>query len=107
MSNSENNGTKISLRDYIDLKFDTLKEESNKSEEKLDIRLNTMNEIREQLRDQASTFLPRTEYDARHELLDTKIANLASLVNRGVGIMIVLQVVIFIILGILQLVIKK
>ncbi len=44
-------------------------------------RLDSMNEFRDQLRDQASLFLPRTEYQARHDDLQDRIER----INDAVG----------------------
>jgi flagellar motility protein MotE (MotC chaperone) len=45
----------------------------DKTEAQLNKRLESMNEFREQLRDQSSHFLTMDTYDANHKLLESKI----------------------------------
>jgi uncharacterized coiled-coil DUF342 family protein len=53
----------ISLRDYIDFKIAELEKAFILARQVLEQRLNTMNEIREQLRTQKSEFVTRLETD--------------------------------------------
>jgi hypothetical protein len=60
-----------------------------KSEERMDIRLGGMNEIRKQLTDQATTFMRQESGDARFTAMNEKLANLerwrAQVEGRGGG----------------------
>jgi hypothetical protein len=51
----------IALKDYIDTRFDAVCKEISKAESILNIRLENMNEFRNSLKDQAGTFVTRTE----------------------------------------------
>jgi chromosome segregation ATPase len=50
-----------------------VKEATRLAKENVDTRLNTMNEFRGQLKDQANTFIPRLEYQVQHESLEQRI----------------------------------
>jgi len=87
----DNNNNTISLRDFIESKFKDLEiaravqekatEQTRLAQEKateqsrfmLEKRLDTMNEFRNQLKDQAGTFLPRTEFDIQHSKVQEDI----------------------------------
>ena len=56
-------------------------------------RLKRMNEIREQLREQANTFVSKDEYNGDKRLINTKIEHLSRLVYVGLGIWIVFQAI--------------
>lgn len=48
-------------------------------------RFESVNEFRAQLTDQTATFLPRKEYDARHETLESRVSELTDRMNRSDG----------------------
>lgn len=50
-----------------------------------DKRFEGVNEFRAQLSDQVNTFLPRKEYDARHETLENRVTELTDRLNRSDG----------------------
>jgi hypothetical protein len=58
----------------------------DKTEEQLIIRLASMNEFREQLRDQSKTFMTVGTYDANHKLLESKIEALQKIVWGGLAV---------------------
>lgn len=62
-----------------------VKEENAKTERASEKRFESVNEFRGQLSDQVNTFLPRKEYDARHEPLETRITELNDRMNRREG----------------------
>ena len=66
----------------------------DKAETVMNIRLDSMNEFREQLSDQASSFLTRDNYEANHKLLETKIESLQKIVWTGIGMLLIVQIVI-------------
>jgi hypothetical protein len=70
------------LEEKIQVIFDMNKVSIDKSEQKLDLRLGTMNEFREQLKDQASRFVTRNEMEALIERINLSIKNLE--LNRAV-----------------------
>lgn len=55
---------------------------ANQASEK---RFESVNEFRGQLNDQVRTFLPRAEYDARHETLENRVSELTNRLNRNEG----------------------
>ena len=63
----------ITLKELMDVKLKTLEKEIVLARDQLDVRLEHMNEFRAQLRDQGNTFMTRTDYDAKHLVLETKI----------------------------------
>jgi len=54
-------------------------------------RLEGMNEFREQLNEQAKTFIKRDEFSATDRLVNSKIESMQKLVYIGVGILIVAE----------------
>jgi hypothetical protein len=58
----------ISLREYIDLRFNQNQLAIDKAEKLMSERLNSMNEFRATLKDQAGTFITRSE----HEILNLR-----------------------------------
>lgn len=54
----------VTLRDYFEARIEALEKAVNLAAENLKVRLESMNEIRGQLRDQATTFITRAEHDA-------------------------------------------
>lgn len=80
----------VSLREYIDMRFNALEDKvaaSNearqlaidKAEASTNLRLESMNEFRSQLKDQASQFATKEEVEARARVVD---AHLAMIDNR-------------------------
>ena len=53
----------VPLRDYVDMRFSDMDDRTELAREAMEKRLDGMNEFRDTLRDQASKFIPRTEYD--------------------------------------------
>jgi len=52
------------LKNYIDTKFENLEKANNLARENLDTRLESMNEFRNSMKDQASTYITRKEIEA-------------------------------------------
>ena len=75
----------VSLRDYVDRRFEECQTYRNRQETALENRLLSMNEIREAMRDQAKDYLTRSEYEAKHDALSREIKVLREWadVNRG------------------------
>lgn len=61
------------------------KEAVNKAETANERRFDAVNEFRGQLNDQANTFLPRSEYSARHETLENRVSEITDRLNRSEG----------------------
>jgi ABC-type bacteriocin/lantibiotic exporter with double-glycine peptidase domain len=117
MTEQKNNHLKawniFSLKEFFDFAMYSLKEkledEIHASEEKLIItikkdeeavkvakdamehKLEGMNKIRDQLNDQASQFLRTEVFDAKHDLLVSKMESLQKIVFIGLGVWLVLQ----------------
>lgn len=80
-------------------KIQALREIVDKVERLNDLKHETMNEVREQLRDQADTFLTQESFKLQHKIIEYKIERIQKYVNIGIGVWIVLQIL----LGILVL----
>ena len=115
----------FSLKEYFDYAMYTLKEKFeddlhnmdekhtiivtnnkdtlNAAKESMERRLNGMNQIREQLNDQAKTFLRIDTFESKHELILNKVESLQKIVWAGVGIVLFIQVII----GVVILAFKK
>ena len=94
----------FSLKEYMDYAMTTLDEKfmtiTKKDEEavktardSMEHRLDAVNEFKEQLNDQANSFLKREIYDANHKLIEQKIEGLSRLVYVGVGICVTLELI--------------
>jgi len=66
----------------------------DKADTVMNIRLDSMNEFRAQIKDQTATFLTQVTYDANHKLLETKIESLQKIVWTGIGMLLIVQIVI-------------
>ena len=84
---NKNGDAIISLKEYFDSKLKDLEDKIclvmkgqetalNIARESMEKRLDGMNEFRGTLKDQASTFLPSKEYDAKHALIQTQVDDL-------------------------------
>ena len=60
----------VTLRDYVDARFESLYAERIKSDEVLNVRLAAMNEFRASLTDQARSFITREEANLKHRGLE-------------------------------------
>jgi hypothetical protein len=66
----------ITLKEYIDTKLEAYTQAVKIASQNLEKRLDGMNEFREQLRAQASSFITREYYDAKHETLQKQVDEL-------------------------------
>ncbi len=102
----------VNIRDFVHSEVNHLEEKmiitNAKNDEALksakgemERRLEGMNEFREQLDRQATTFISRSEYDVKHENIVQKIDSISKMVYIGVGILVVVQVVIGIVIDLI------
>ena len=75
MLDGKNNNT-CYLHSGIRAEIDSMKNALDLARRELDRRLEGMNEFREQLKNQASTFLIRESYDISHKTLEERVRNL-------------------------------
>lgn len=73
------------LKDYVEQRFVAQENAVRIANEASEKRFDAVNEFRAQLSDQTRTFLPRTEYDARHETLENRVSELTDRLNRSEG----------------------
>ena len=73
---SINHSNYVTLREYIDSRLNATDKALELARESMDRRLDTMNEFRASLKDQASTFVPCTEYNAWKKAIDEDIRSL-------------------------------
>lgn len=69
----------------VDAAFASAKEAVAKAELSAERRFESVNEFRAQLGDQASTFLTRREYEAKHEALEAQVNSLIKVIERSKG----------------------
>ena len=87
--------TVIAGRDELyDQRFEMTKESVEASKIANDKRLDSMNELRSQLNNQAETFLTTEVYKIESKTLSDKVDTLSKTVYIGLGVWIVLQVII-------------
>jgi hypothetical protein len=85
------------LKDYIDLIIDNSLRALEEAKMLMDRRLNKMNNIREQLTEQAATFVTEDE----KKLLEQKIDSLSKLVYIGFGVFLMLEIILIFVLNII------
>lgn len=67
------------LKDFKALeesRFQSLEKAVRLAARQMEKRLDSMNEFREQLKDQSNTFLPRDSFEAKHELIQKQVDEL-------------------------------
>jgi hypothetical protein len=81
----------VSLRDYVDSRFESIKEAITKAESANDKRFDGVNEFRGQLGDQTRLLMPRLEVEEKFKGLEKSLSELTTRVNsrddrgRGMG----------------------
>lgn len=65
----------IAVREYVDLRFAELERRIDLGGDDMERRLGEMNKFREQLREQAGSFLTTDKYEVRHENLTERHNN--------------------------------
>lgn len=73
------------LKEYVEQRFISQEKAVGIANEASEKRFDAVNEFRGQLGDQVRTFLPRAEYDARHETLENRVSELTDRINRSEG----------------------
>jgi hypothetical protein len=97
-------GECVSLLEYIKELRKADLESLNNAKASMEKRLEGMNEFRAQLKDQTAGFITRTEYQARHDGLDTKsmsrhdqlearLRGVEKLVWMGLGAVVMIQII--------------
>ena len=82
MSNGKNPNTNFGMSDGVDLKeyfecrLKDMEKATDLAYQNLQFRLASMNEFREQMKDQASTFITRAEHNVLMQKLDTAVEDL-------------------------------
>jgi hypothetical protein len=81
----------VSWRDYVDTRFEAIKEAITKAESANDKRFDGVNEFRGQLGDQTRLLMPRLEVEEKFKGMEKSISELTTRVNaredrgRGMG----------------------
>jgi len=99
MSDKTTNGTKVSIRDYVDVRFSDIEKTIDLMHDASDIaiklaandlrtRLDSMNEFRSALKDQAGTFVSRNEMELKFESLEKGRKDNISLFISGLAILV-------------------
>jgi len=78
-------GDYVSLRDHLESRIEAVEKSIGVAERELQIRLASMNEFREAMRDQGSKFITRTEMDAKIDAICAKIEVLEKYQNTMEG----------------------
>lgn len=73
------------LKEYVEQRFIAQEKAVQIANEASEKRFDAVNEFRGQLGDQVRTFLPRQEYNARHETLENRVSELTDRLNRTEG----------------------
>jgi len=88
MTESDNT---VSLKEYVDTRFNALELSLDKANQVLNARLETMNEFRGQMKDQTATFITRVEFEAKHDSLYNRIESIQKIVYMGLGALTIIE----------------
>src|ERR1700756_503809 len=81
----------VSLREYVDVRFDAQETAVLKSESAYDRRFSALNEMRGMLSDYAAHSMPRSEYETAHQALVEKVEALQKILWVGLGLVLAFQ----------------
>jgi len=92
----------VSLKEYFDNKFDDLEEKINlqftlnnqaldKAENTTNLRLESMNEFRNAMKDQSNKYMTKDEYEIKHQLIEAKIDSLQKLSYMLIGALAIIE----------------
>jgi hypothetical protein len=79
------------LEEKINLRFQSNQIALDKAEGAVNIRLESMNEFRNAMKDQSSHYLTKEEYEMRHQALIDKIAGIEKIVYMFSGAILLLE----------------
>jgi hypothetical protein len=74
-----------SLKEYIDLRFNSIETSTKLAQDNINTRLESMNEFRMSLKDQSSTFITRVEHEAMMAKYDADIRVLREIAATNSG----------------------
>ena len=80
------------LCDKINLRFENNRIALDKAEASNNLRLASMNEFRDAMKDQSGTFLTKQEYEVRHINLEEKIENMQRVLYMMIGGLAIIEV---------------
>ena len=66
----------VTLKEHFETRLAAVEKATEVAAKQMEKRLDSMNEFREQLRCQASLFMTKENYDARHQLLQNQVDDL-------------------------------
>lgn len=84
--------------DKADLRIKALDDKVDKIDKINDLKHESMNEVREQLKDQAATFVSRESYETRHAFIEKDIKAIQKVIWMMMGVWLVLQGIIVVVL---------
>ena len=75
----------VSLKEHIECRLIAIEKASELERETMNIRLESMNEFRDAMKDQAGTYITRTEYEIYHNQLERTIAEMKDFISDHKG----------------------
>lgn len=99
------NNERVSLRDYVDARFNAICKEMEKSDQVLDARLEKMNEFRNTLQDQTLKFMTKEEYRLAHKPVEDDVKELRDFMAKQRGAATQSQVYVAYALGLLSIIV--
>ena len=72
-TNAQNQKDIVSLRDYMESRLESIRATMEATDKTLELRLQAMNEFREQIRDERNSYMPRVEHEHIHTLIQEDI----------------------------------
>jgi hypothetical protein len=78
----------ISLREYFDVRLKDIEKATELASQNLSVRLESMNEFRNQMKDQTTTFVTRNEIDAKFKSIEENRRDNMALIVAVIGIII-------------------
>ena len=66
----------VTLRDYLESQIAAIKDTMNATDRAMEVRLEAMNELRDQINRERGSYIPRAEHDAVHKSIDEQVSSL-------------------------------
>ena len=82
----------VSLKEYLELKIDAISHVIEKSESLLDVRLEGMNQFRNQIECERVNYVQRELYETHMKFITSKINSLEKILYIGMGLLIAVEV---------------
>jgi hypothetical protein len=75
-SSDRNHRDIVTLRDYLEAQMKAIRDTMGATDRAMDVRLEAMNELRDQINRERGSYIPRAEHDAVHKSIEEQVSSL-------------------------------